>query len=140
VYFVDDYEPGGCGSTFFGTVPYREYFVCNEAMVESWSVYTTEILGELTENIAVLEAFHRALVEAGCESTPFDVSCWTAEVLSLWSRSPQTVLDSYGASLAFPTEAYFPSSGNIGRLIALLQAALFSPDPLVHSYTGGTSP
>jgi hypothetical protein len=140
VHFVDDYDPGGCGSTFFGTVPFREYFVCNEAMVESWSVYTTEILNELTENIAALEAFQRALVEAGCESTPVDVSCWTLEALSLWARGPQSTLESYGASLAFPTDAYFPSSDNVARLVALLQGVLFTPDPLVHSYTGGTAP
>jgi hypothetical protein len=134
VYFVDDQNAFNCGGTFGSGPAYREYFIANESMIESWSAYTVEIRDELLRAIDTLEAFRGTLAEAGCQTATGSIECWREAVVALWQREPATLLEQYETSLTFPNELYVATTSNIDRLVERLQAVLFEPNPLTHTY------
>jgi hypothetical protein len=134
VFFIDDSHAGLCGGTFHGSEPFREYVVCNEAMIESWSAYTPEIRAELVAGIGALQVLRDALARGACRLGETDIECWRERALSSWAAEPTELLEGYEASLAFPNPVYMPTLDNLDALIAAVQAALFAPAPLVHDY------
>lgn len=134
VYFVDDQNAFDCGGTFGSGPAYREYFIANESMIESWSAYTVEIRDELLRAIDTLEGFRGTLAEGGCQTATGSIDCWREAVVALWQREPATLLEQYESSLPFPNELYVATTSNIDRLVEQLQAVLFEPNPLTHTY------
>jgi hypothetical protein len=138
-YFAED-AAKGCGGTLFGQPPYREYVVCNEAMVESWSASTPELLAHLTTGIGALSALRDALARAGCTVSSESVSCFQAEVIAAWDSPQRNLVGAFEGSLAFPNELYVPTVPSVENLIRGLQTLLFVPSPLHHSYQGDAGP
>src|SRR5207247_5746801 len=107
VYFVDDRPfSGACGGSFGcawlkdtqvgpggqiiagSGAPYREYFVPNEAMVESWSARTPGLRDELLRAIAMLDALRKDLIDSGCRAPGGSFEAWRGQVLQSWPRTP----------------------------------------------------
>jgi len=138
IYFLDGTYSQSCGGgTFGGTVgpgpAYREYFVCNEAMIAGWSAHTAALRSELDAGIGAITQLRAAIAAHDCsDPATEDLACWRASVVELWRRDPVSLLEGYEASLAFPNDFYLPVTDNLDALIAQLQQLLFDPDPLIH--------
>jgi hypothetical protein len=137
VYYMDGTHSQECrwgtwGGTFGGTAAFREYFLCNEAMIEGWSAYTTEIRGELERGIAALTELRALLASGHCAPPDEDLACWRASVVEAWTQVPRSLVQAYEAALAFPNDLYYPSVEGLDHLLADLQDVLFVPAPLVH--------
>jgi hypothetical protein len=132
VYFVDDREVNDCGGTFGNGPAYREYFVCNEAMIAGWSARTDAIRTALVGAVEALGVLERALAAMECRIPDGDLACWREHVVAVWGREPRGLVESYEAGLTFPNDLYMPSANNIARLVAAIELAEFEPDPLIH--------
>jgi len=119
VYHVRDHEP----------IPYREYVICNPAMVTGWSLRTPALAAEL--------ARERRLVEELADD-PF---AWLPELAlrepstPVWASRPVGVdlVGLWRASLAFDNERYRPSVINLRELGDALAGAAVGGAPLVSS-------
>lgn len=139
VYFVDETDPSFCGGSFnvLGSV-LREVFLCNEAMIESWSAFTPEIQAEVERGIAALETLSSALAGRACSDAdllPFGIECWREQVVQQWNEETDgssTLLRMYEQSLAFPNDLYLPRRDNLERLIERLRLVPFDETPIVH--------
>jgi hypothetical protein len=127
VYFVDARDPAFCGGTInhTGSV-FREYFVCNEAMVERWEAFTPALTAELEGGIAALEALRTSLEHANCDVLTEPPACWRERVVAAWDTNLATAAQStlvglYEASLALPNDLYMPSLRNIEYLLEALR-------------------
>ncbi len=137
VYFIDPRDSGYCGGTIAnaGSV-FREFLVCNESMLESWSAFTPELQAELEQNQSALQAFQVTLTASRCQPW-VEGPCHAAEVLQLW-LSPRdeltTTLAYYFSALAFPNGLYEPTAATMGTLLDRLRAVPMNAEPLVHLY------
>lgn len=107
---------------------FREYIVCNESMIEQWSIGTPHERAVVTENVALVEALLRSpLVTALDKNTPLDAaSAWS-------SRSDKpTLLDAWRRALAFDSPRYKPSRDTLGAITTSLAAYDAAGDPLEH--------
>ena len=145
-YFVEDSPTlarrGGTFGTFAKAVvaghpAYREYVICNESMVESWSSGTPEIAAALASEIEVVEALRHRLARAPLALSP--VERWNAEVaLAVWPAEPPrdaSIARLYEASLAFPNEHYLPDAAHMSTLLERLRRATPKGPPLSHRPT-----
>jgi len=132
VYFVD-LRGTGCGSAGYVGSAFREYFLCNEAMLESFALYTDDVRAEVDRSIRALQGLQQALLVGSCTSP---ANCWPDAVLAEWSaaRAGAPTLDArYLAALAFPSAQYLPTQDNLSELLALLRNVPFEA-PLLHTY------
>ena len=132
VYFLDQ-RGAGCGTLGSGGSAFREYFLCNEAMLESYALYTPEIRAELERSISALAGLRQALVEGRCSSID---DCWPDAALAEWGAAAgaqPALAAGYLAALAFPGPEYSPTPANIAELLRLLGLVPFEA-PLVHVY------
>jgi hypothetical protein len=140
VYFVDESDPAFCGGSFhtLGSVM-REFFLCNEQMIEGWSAFTPEIQAEVERGIAALDTLSSALAGRACSDVDvfgFGIECWRERVMVEWRAAPDvesTLLGMYEQSLAFPNDLYLPRRDNLERLLERLRLVPFDEDPLIHS-------
>ena len=94
-------------------VPYREYVVCNPAMVAAWSIATPEIRAELdAERSLVSELGAVALPSAASPAT----TAWSAKASAL------TTLAHWHATLAFDNARYRPVPAALDRVAKALAA------------------
>jgi hypothetical protein len=132
VYFVD-LRGAGCGSLGYIGSAFREYFVCNEAMLESFALYTTEVRAEVDRSISALAGLREALLEGRCSTVEY---CWPDAALSEWGAAgagKPTLGARYLAALAFPSAEYSPTAANVAELLRLLRQVPFEA-PLLHTY------
>jgi hypothetical protein len=94
---------------------FREYVVCNEAMVASWSVATPEIRVELDAELALLEDL-RPPVSA---LEPGEVSGPAAPA---WAHAPASTVARWRAALAFDNDHYRPTAPHLDAIAAALRA------------------
>lgn len=131
VYFVD-LRGSGCGT--FGNIgsAFREYFLCNEAMLESYELYTSEVRAEVERSVSALAGLRQALVEGRCATVEY---CWPDAALKEWSDAgAQPALAArYLGALAFPSAEYSPTPANIAELLRLLGELPFD-EPLLFTY------
>jgi len=132
-YFMNDGEAGGphCSGSFrSGGDGYREFVVSNEAMVEEWSIGTSEIRARLEADLARLEEFLKRIRSCPVQT---DAAIWNTNVVCDWPVLPVsfTEISAYEHALAIPSPGYMPSPAAIAGLIDTLQASLFEPDPFV---------
>lgn len=107
---------------------FREYIVCNESMIESWSIGMPHERVVVAENIALVDALLRSpLVTALDKDTPLDAaSAWSSQ-----SDKP-TLLDAWRRALAFDSPKYKPSRDTLGAINTSLAAYDAAGDPLEH--------
>jgi len=132
VYFVD-LRGAGCGSLGNIGSAFREYFVCNEAMLESFALYTAEIRAEVERSISTLAGLRDALIEGRCSTVEY---CWPDVALTEWGAdgAGKPALGArYLAALAFPSADYAPTPDNVAELLSLLRQVPFDA-PLLHTY------
>ena len=117
VYHVRDREP----------TPFREYVICNPAMVAGWSVRTPELAAQLDRERRLVRWLAEdpfARLPGGALREP-SASAWSrarvdADLVGLWR-----------ASLAFDNDRYRPSLGNLRKLGDALAGAAVGGAPLV---------
>jgi hypothetical protein len=104
IYFVSDATVPPTGNLPRPTESFREFALCNEAMIESWEVGTDQIAAVLAANAATLEAMARYLEG---RPTPETVAV-TDLVRAAWGRSPPnpTPEIAYAAALALASSRY----------------------------------
>jgi len=132
VYFLDQ-RGAGCGTLGSGGSAFREYFLCNEAMLESYALYTSEVRAELERSISALTGLRQALVDGRCSIID---QCWPDAALAEWGAAAgaqPALAAGYLAALAFPGPEYSPTPANIAELLRLLGLVPFEA-PLVHVY------
>lgn len=129
VYFVHDAASRrfvGPGTfALEGDTPFREYVLCNEAMIASWEFGTPAAREAVDRGIATLASLVAAL-ESDC---PRDV----ADPVQLWSgaREPSSIGDRYAATLAFANSLYRFEAPQLTQVRELLAQAA-TPTPMVH--------
>jgi hypothetical protein len=97
-------------------VPYREYVVCNPAMIDKWSIATPEIRAELDAEQSLVSEL--GALELPHAETPA-VTAWSTKVTAL------TTLAHWQATLAFDTARYYP----VPVALAHLAKTLANYDP-----------
>lgn len=126
VHFIQDKPATGIAMSTAGPeerMAYREFVVCNESMIASWSLHTEEIRGELGSSAAAMTALGRFL-----EAYPAKIQVpgmWHVSVArQTWklSEPTRTPLGFYEASLAFPNQKYFPEAKALLALADKLRA------------------
>ena len=107
---------------------FREYIVCNESMIEQWSIGTPHERAIVAENVALVDALLRSpLITALDTNTPLDAaSAWSAH-----SDKP-TLLDAWRRAIAFDSPKYKPSRDTLGAITTSLAAYDPAGDPLEH--------
>jgi hypothetical protein len=132
VYFVD-LRGAGCGSLGLIGSAFREYFVCNEAMLESFELYTAEVRAEVERSISALAGLREALLDGRCSTVE---DCWPEVALREWGADgagEPRLGARYLAALAFPSGEYSPTPVNVAQLLRLLRQVPFDA-PLLHTY------
>lgn len=123
---------GGLGPCTDG---HRTFALGNEAMIEEWSLGTSEILTRLDADLELLGKFFN--VARPCptaDSTPFNNST----ACQAWLTSNvSTELTAYQWALAWPVELYRPTAQNLANLSMALEADRFEPDPYIVSQALG---
>jgi hypothetical protein len=115
---VDALDPEKLGAVFHvryvppATAPFREYVLCNEARVESWSVGTDDIKHEIDEE--------RSLLAALANETIVPVPSWPA-------LADTSLGASWHASLAFDNERYAPTRDRLLAIAKSLES--YAPTP-----------
>jgi hypothetical protein len=141
IYFVDERDPAICQSTVSraGSVM-REFFLCNESMIESWVAFTPEIRAEVERGIAALQVLDDAARTRVCateeSSLATDPGCWRSLVVAEWKEpdvASDTLLGLYELGLAFPNDLYQPSRDTFARIIERLEQVPLTDEPLVHT-------
>jgi len=92
-------------------VPYREYVVCNPAMIDSWSIATPEIRAELDAERSLVSEL--GAIDLPDAETPA-VAAWSTKATAL------TTLARWQATLAFDNERYRPLPAALAHLAKTL--------------------
>jgi len=139
VYFVhDELAKEGATPSAPPTVraAYREYVLCNESMIASYSVYTDDIKQELQRSADAVTAVATHLQKS--PSPPLLPSQWNLSVAReswLQIELPQEPLAIYQAALSFPNELYLPDSARLLELADRLRKLVFDEKPIHHMPT-----
>lgn len=107
---------------------FREYVVCNESMISSWSISTAHERAVVAENVALVSALLRSpLVNALDKNSPLDAaSTWITRT------DKPTLLDAWRRSLAFDSPKYKPSPTTLEAIATSLAAYDVTGEPLEH--------
>ncbi len=139
VYFVQDTPATGYGHTNAGPqerAAYREYVLCNESMIESWSIGDDLVKTTLSTSAGLIEQLARALPPGETVATPLDT--WNADVAHTVWPGPTLVTPLqrvYEATLTFPNPAYVLTPERMDRLAKRLRAVAVHGPSLTHTPT-----
>jgi len=141
-------DPSRLGAIYFvaddpteRAAAYREYVLCNESAIESWSAGTDEIREHVQRGVEAIRALTALVARTGSQRAGDDPGArdtdWNAFVArTAWSRpSERRHRDAhalYLASLAFPNDFYRPTEQRLAVLADALRASLPRGEPLVH--------
>ena len=116
-----------------GGVPhvFREYVLCNEAMIERWEIGSDAIVERVARDRAALSALANDLRRRGiAEAGP--LSSWAKRVEDSWLRPPaDDPLTLYETNLALLGAPYLPSAENVATIEAALAHSKTPGPPLV---------
>src|SRR5262249_33469658 len=103
-------------------VSYREYVLCNETMIDEWSVATQIIRDEVEEETTLVEALTRVGMDATA-TTPLDTlaTSWPAV------NSLQSLEEDWSAAIAFGNAHYLPTKKNLEDLVRVMR--MWDPTP-----------
>ena len=110
---------------------FREYIVCNEAMIARWSIGTPHERTIVTEDAAIIaELLQSPLISALGKDDALDAN-------SAWAKASDkpTLLDAWRAALAFDSPKYKPSPTTLAAIAASLAAYDPAGEPLDHAPT-----
>jgi hypothetical protein len=109
-------------------VPFREYILCNEAMVLSWSVGTDAIR-------ARLDSERELLRELGPHFAKLPPSETSRSAVAAWSQVPADapLSQKWRAALAFDNRRYRPLAKNLEQIIAGLSRYNATPPALIQN-------
>jgi hypothetical protein len=131
IYFVSDAaSPAGAGVPA-ATATFREYVVCNEAMVESWAVGNDEIAGELEREADALDALARHVRRYGGDPVP------VADAWPVTDDRDQRPAHAYAAGLALDSPSYPLDADGIALIASTLRAEIGATPAIAG---GGTTP
>jgi hypothetical protein len=111
IYFVSDATIDAIAGVPRPTATFREFALCNEAMIESWEVGTDRIAQEVAAAATMLEALGKV-----ADGAPVAVP-------TMWQRplrDPRPV-DAYAAALAFANAFYRFDKGALTNLVGALR-------------------
>jgi hypothetical protein len=117
------YHVVSAGSSSY-PIAYREYVLCNETMIDEWSVATQIIRDEVEEETTLVEAL--AKFDLVTASAPPDVSSSWPAVHSL-----QSLEEDWSAAVAFANAHYLPTKKNLEDLARVMRAWDPTPPELV---------
>ena len=123
VYFLHDTPKTGYAASMAGAserIGYREYVLCNESMIDSWSIRTPEIREELLAGAAALRGLARQLFLHPQRREVTGIR-WNVSVVKETfhlAEPVQTPLGLYEASLAFPFGLYEPIADSVNTVAA----------------------
>jgi hypothetical protein len=130
IYYIVDGRTAGFGTAQCETGK-RELALGNEAMVESFTIGSAEILARLNSDIDALNG----LFKVARKCSTFDKGPQTFQaytVCTTWSFfDASTEYSAYQWSLGTPVEQYKPTPQNLANLIQALQDDRFEPAPFV---------
>jgi hypothetical protein len=104
----------------------REFVIGGDAMIEEWSLGTSDISDRLESDLAQLEEFFK--VARSCSNTALPNGSFRSSTVCTTWASPYSVHSEYTAyvwSLSTPSELYKPTSQNLAGLIEALQGDRF---------------
>lgn len=104
---------------------FREVVVCNEAMVESWSLGTDEIAAKLASDVAAIDLlarWARGRRGWGDSLSQDELYRWLEVVRRGWGEPTSTIEGLYLSSLAFASERYQPTEGALQALLQSMRA------------------
>lgn len=94
-------------------VPFREYILCNEAMIQSWEVDTDAIRARLASEVALLQALRPHFAGlAEKEAARSAVPAWAGVA----AEAPLAA--QWRAALAFDNRKYRPRPANLDQIVA----------------------
>jgi len=120
-----------------GSVSFREYVVCNEAMVDEWSIDTDEINGKIKVEAEALGLLARHVQgRPGWQAplSPLERDRWRPRAADAWEGAggPGGIEPLYDAALAFANERHDPAEATVEALLASMKEATQHGDPLTH--------
>ena len=109
-------------------IPYREFVVCNEAMVARWSLGTPALALLIDEEVALLEALARGAF------AHLPAAAASAAASAGWASAAEkpSLVDRWHASLAFDSPRYRPRPKNLAAIVAALRGYVRATPPLEH--------
>jgi uncharacterized membrane protein YgcG len=126
-YVVDDATPGTANGCENGR---RELALGNEAMVESFSIGTKEILARVDADLEAFATLFQAARPCSSVDKGAGVTFRNYTVCTAWDYfDALTEYNAYVWSLSTPVESYKPSPQNISNLVEALKLDRFEPDP-----------
>jgi hypothetical protein len=120
----------GSGPTF------REYVICNEAMIASWSVATDEISKQFQQEQRAIALWRRALDESRPTMSPEALLAWKNSLVhTSWKEPPArwTLESMFESTLAFATEHHAPDAHRVDELLKALRSVSIQGEPLTRS-------
>jgi hypothetical protein len=136
VYFVQDKPVTGYAGSFAGPderAAFREYVLCNEAMIQSWAIGEETVTASLASSVALID--HLVSELPGKAPRPPSIDAWNAEVARVIWPGPDLIpaLDqAYEAALAFPNENYELTPDRMSALARRLRAITPGAPRLTH--------
>jgi hypothetical protein len=135
VYFVHDAPsrgdvPGGSRGAAF-----REYVLCNEAMIERWEIGSELVAQRLQSSAELAARLADALAGPTAPPPPTSIERWNADVArAVWpGRDARPSFETrYDAALAFPNELYALSAERMRALSTRLRAITVREPRLSH--------
>jgi hypothetical protein len=137
VYFVQDTPASGYGHTNAGPqerAAYREYVLCNESMIESWSIGADAVAPAVSASADLIERLASELPPGETVATPLDT--WNADVAHTVWPGPALLAPlqrTYEAALTFPNPSYVLTPGRMTALARSLRAAPQHGPSLTHT-------
>lgn len=108
----------------------RELALGNEAMVESFSIGTKEILARIDADLEAFATLFQAARPCASVDKGSGVTFRSYTVCTAWDYfDALTEYNAYVWSLSTPVEAYKPSPQNLSNLVEALKLDRFEPDP-----------
>jgi hypothetical protein len=117
-----------------GEPTFREFIVCNEAMVESWALATDDLKEQLRKEQQALDIWRRSQLDGRPSFSPQEVLSWQAGIPDgSWATAPSSGREAiYESALAFATERYTPTTINADELLASLASLKIEGPALEH--------
>lgn len=113
-------------------IPYREFVVCNEAMVARWSLGTPALAALIDEEVALLEA----LRSGAFAHLPEEAASASAAAGWASAREGPSLVERWHASLAFDSPRYRPRPKNLAAIVAALRGYVRATPSLEHRPAG----
>lgn len=112
---------------------FREYVLCNEAMIDEWSTGSAEARAKLDGEISALDSLARHAQKRPGWLLPPDPSgmqSWSIAVQASWDSPPGPTLEAhFASSLAFPNARHAPTEATAAALLSSLRELPPQGDP-----------